>query len=78
MQVKAYVRAHGVPDKWEERDRGYLSLWYNYWASEYIDSHDPIKFAKKNGFIHPNITYHDVHFPQYLHNIDIHSGQKQI
>ena len=47
MQVKAYVRAHGVPDTWEERDRGYLSLWYNYWASEYIDSHDPIKFAKK-------------------------------
>ena len=38
-QAKAYARAHGRPDTWEERDRGYLSLWYNYWASDYINYH---------------------------------------
>ena len=39
-QAKAYARAHGRPDTWEERDRGYLSLWYNYWASDQIsDDH---------------------------------------
>ena len=27
---------------WEERDRGYLSLWYNYWASDYIN-YDHVK-----------------------------------
>ena len=41
-QAKAYARARGRPDTWEERDRGYLSLWYNYWASDYI-KYDPVK-----------------------------------
>ena len=41
-QAKAYARSHGRPDTWEERDRGYLSLWYNYWASDYIN-YDPVK-----------------------------------
>ena len=43
-QAKAYARSHGRPDTWEERDRGYISLWYNYWASDYI-SYDVEKFV---------------------------------
>lgn len=34
IQAKAYARAQGRPQTWKERDRGYISSWYNYWTSE--------------------------------------------
>ena len=38
IQAKAYARAQGRPQTWEERDRGYLSSWYNYWTSVRVGS----------------------------------------
>ena len=38
LQAKAYARAQGRPQTWEERDRGYLSSWYNYWTSVRVGS----------------------------------------
>ena len=36
MQFKAYARAHGIPHKWKEEDRGYVAIWYGPWNSEEI------------------------------------------
>ena len=33
IQAKAYARAQGRPRTWKERDRGYLTIQYNYWTS---------------------------------------------
>ena len=31
-QGKAYARSNGVPTLWDEKDQGYIGVWYNYFA----------------------------------------------
>ena len=31
-QGKAYARSNGVPTLWDEKDQGYIGVWYNYYA----------------------------------------------
>ena len=38
MQFKAYARAHGIPHKWKEEDKGYVAIWYGYWNSEDVET----------------------------------------
>ena len=42
IQSKAYARDQGRPITWRDEDRGYVSLRYNYWATEGIS--DTCKF----------------------------------
>ena len=42
IQSKAYARDQGRPITWRDEDRGYVSLRYNYWATEEIS--DSCKF----------------------------------
>ena len=60
MQFKAYARAHGIPHKWKEEDKGYVAIWYGYWNSgdvaNYQDYHHLFRTCLWIVFILLNVT----------------------
>ena len=33
-QIKAYTKAHGIPESWNSEDRGYVAIRHDYWITE--------------------------------------------
>ena len=40
MQIKAYTKAHGIPESWDNEGRGHVAIRHDYWIAEGIDPRD--------------------------------------
>ena len=42
QQIKAYTKAHGIPESWNGEDRGYVAIKHDFWIAEGIDPSDKV------------------------------------